>query len=44
MNPMKYPKLMVLAAFLLLLAAWSSLIMVASKFSPEPIEVVRPSH
>ncbi|GAA5122129.1 hypothetical protein GCM10023212_18380 [Luteolibacter yonseiensis] len=43
MNPLKYPKLMVVAAFLLLLAAWSSLIMVAAKHSPKPIEVVRPT-
>lgn len=43
MNPLKHPKLMVTAAFLLLLAAWSALIMVAVKHPPKTIEVVRPS-
>jgi hypothetical protein len=44
MNPMKHPKLMVAAAFLLLLAAWSTLVWVAVKHSPKTIEIVRPSH
>ncbi|MES2440626.1 MAG: hypothetical protein V4584_16280 [Verrucomicrobiota bacterium] len=33
------PWLFVISAFLLLIAAWSSLIYVASKFAPEPIIV-----
>jgi hypothetical protein len=33
------PWLFVISAFLLLLAAWSSLIFVATKFAPEPIIV-----
>lgn len=44
MNPLKYPKLMVVAAFLLLLAAWSALVAVATKHPAKTIETVRPSH
>jgi hypothetical protein len=36
---MSRPWLFVIGAFLLLIAAWSSLIFVASKFAPEPIAV-----
>jgi len=35
--------LMIVAAFLLLIAAWSTLIVVALKHSPETISVSRPS-
>lgn len=43
MNPLKHPKLMVFAAFMLLVAAWSALVAVAVKHSPKPIEIVRPA-
>lgn len=35
--------LMIIAAFILLISAWSSLIMVAMKYTPETIEVAAPA-
>jgi len=37
------PWIFVVAAFLLLIAAWSSLIFVASKFSPQTVEISKPA-
>jgi hypothetical protein len=34
------PWLFIVGAFLLLIAAWTSMIYIAGKFSPEPIPVV----
>ena len=38
------PWIFVVAAFLLLIAAWSSLIFVASKFAPQTVEINKPAH
>lgn len=38
------PWIFVIAAFLLLIAAWSSLIFVAAKFSPQTVEISKPTH
>lgn len=37
------PWIFVIAAFLLLIAAWSSLIFVAAKFSPQTVEISKPT-
>ena len=37
------PWMFVVAAFLLLIAAWSSLIFVASKFAPQTVEISKPA-
>ena len=37
------PWIFVVAAFLLLIAAWSSLIFVATKFAPQTVEVSKPT-
>jgi hypothetical protein len=38
---MKHPWLFVIGAFLLLIAAWTSLLFVASRFSPQTVEISR---
>lgn len=38
---MKRPVLLIIGAFLLLIAAWTSLIFVAAKFSPQTVELSR---
>jgi hypothetical protein len=38
---MKHPWLFVIGAFLLLIAAWTSLLFVASRFSPQMVEISR---
>jgi hypothetical protein len=40
---MKHPWLFVVGSFLLLIAAWSSLLFVAAKFAPQPIEITAPA-
>lgn len=38
---MKHPWLFVIGAFLLLIVAWTSLLVVASRFSPQTVELSR---
>lgn len=40
---MKRPWLFVIGAFVLLIAAWTSLIFVAAKFSPQTVEISKPN-
>lgn len=38
---MKHPWLFVIGAFLLLIAAWTSLLVVATRYSPQTVEISR---